>query len=307
MAWIDVFEADPNHYTRPYGIKNPKTKVLVISAEKEKDLERVKHKTEPKFIVIDKANLDPPTKLLELIRQHLPTHVILNFEHKNKVVWKAKKKGGKKRHKLVAGNMGDITKIMFDEEYLDDEDVLDKKDQKNSKYLFLELQNVYRPTEGIYLMTDMTVTEGTWVEKVQTLVGDVIPISGSRFKILVLSGTHGSVEGKTKAVSGFSDKGCLKKKVYTKDLKRAEELKEKFPHLKIKVKDMMELNKDWVKDNKPNSNHRKELINFFKKTKPNMVIMDWCYRQIFVRSSYFLHQLTHNMMTDCSLNYKFNT
>ena len=45
MAWIDVFETDPNHYTRPYGINNPKTKVLVISAEKEKDDERVKHKT----------------------------------------------------------------------------------------------------------------------------------------------------------------------------------------------------------------------------------------------------------------------
>ena len=40
---------------------------------------------------------------------------------------------------------------------------------------------------------------------------------------------------------------------------------------------MMELNKDWVENNKPNSNHRKELINFFEKTKPNMVIMDWCY------------------------------
>ena len=79
--------------------------------------------------MIDKADLDPPEKLLELIKQHLPTHVILNFKHKNEV---AKKKGGKKRLKLVAGNMGDITKIMFDEEYLDDEDVLDKKDQKNS-------------------------------------------------------------------------------------------------------------------------------------------------------------------------------
>ena len=31
------------------------------------------------------------------------------------------------------------------------------------------------------------------------------------------------------------------------------------------------------------------------------------YRLIFVRSSYFLHQLTHNMKADCSLNYKFNT
>ena len=226
--------------------------------------------------MIDKANLDPPTKLLELIRQHLPTHVFLNFEHKNVLTWNAKEK----RYDF-SGIKGDITKVMLNAEYLHEDDILDKKNQKNDNYLFLELQNVYRPTEGIYLMTDMTVTEGEWFEKVETLVGNVIPssaqCSGSHFKILIISGTHGDVEGKTKAVSGFSDKSMLQKKIYNADIERKKELKKKYPHLKIKVKDMEEVNKDWVKKNKPNSNHRKELINFFEKTKPDMVIFDFCY------------------------------
>jgi hypothetical protein len=287
MAWSDIFKTEPDHYTRPYGINNPKTTVLVISAEKEKDDERVKcwnqNQTKPKFIVIDKADLDPPEKLLELIKQHLPTHVILNFKHKNEVVLKAKKKGGKKRLELVKGNMGDITEVMYDEGYLAVVDVLNKEDPKNDNYLFLELQNVYRPTEGIYLMTDMTVTGGTWVEKVEKHVRNIKLTSGSRFNILVISGTHGGIDGKNKAVSGFTDKGRLEPNFYQEDLKSAEaleqilKLEQKFLHLKIIVKDMKELNKDEVKAKKPNSNHRKELIKIFEETKPSMVIMSWCY------------------------------
>ena len=108
------------------------------------------NQTKPKFIVIDKADLDPPEKLLELIKQHLPTHVILNFKHKNEV---AKKKGGKKRLKLVAGNMGDITKVMFDEGYLHEEDVLNKNHQKNDNYLFLELLYVFKAQSNILSLT----------------------------------------------------------------------------------------------------------------------------------------------------------
>jgi len=41
--------------------------------------------------------------------------------------------------------------------------------------------------------------------------------------------------------------------------------------------------------------------NFFKEISSNVAYVNLCQKLL------FLHQLTHDMTTDCSLNYKFNT
>ena len=74
---------------------------------------------------------------------------------------------------------------------------------KDYKFILLKTINVFRPSEGIYLVSNTAVSRGKWSEKVEKLLGNEIP-ENEDYTILLFCGTHGRASGK----SGYSVRYC---------------------------------------------------------------------------------------------------
>ena len=71
------------------------------------------------------------------------------------------------------------------------------------KFILLKTIDVFRPSEGIYLLSNTAVTQGKWSEKMEKLLGNEIR-EDEDYTILLLCGTHGRPNGK----SGYSVRYC---------------------------------------------------------------------------------------------------
>ena len=99
--------------------------------------------------------------------------------------------------------------------------------------MFLHLRDIWNDkTHGAVLMSSLPTTGRGWKKELENIWETKTTISRKGpFKILVLSGSHAGEKKDGSwnfAVSGFTDKDCLKPKFYQKDLKIASELERKF-------------------------------------------------------------------------------
>ena len=123
-------------------------------------------------------------------------------------------------------------------------------------------------------MSSVPNSGDTWKDKVERLCTSNIIGRGQVYRILVLSGTHGSINPDgTISVSGFTRKNLLDKDQYIDDFGYAKFLMKKMANdgfkLEIEVANML----DFCKPLGP----KKDLCEFVHGKNPNMVVMAWCY------------------------------
>ena len=232
--WSTVFI---DLYNEGYKLKDggvTKLKILIFSQEKEEEWNRVSKVQ--KYIDI-KSNVSwevvpielkcgviaDKKSLLKKIEDVCPSHLLLNFSHECTYGDDFQNEEGYLLHKQTGlyglKTTGDFTEILTKGKYrLIDSSAcvikgtgtacLDTKkrrmsagseDLKDYKFILLKTINVFRPSEGIYLLSNTAVTRGKWSERVEKLLGNEIPENGY-YKILLFCGTHGRPNGK----SGYS-------------------------------------------------------------------------------------------------------
>ena len=169
------------------------------------------------------GTIENKKSLLKKIEDVCPSHLLLNFNHECEYGDDFLNKEGGLLHEQTGfyglKNKGDLTEILTKGKYrLIDSSAcvikgtgtacLDTKkrrksagspDIKDHKFILLKTIDVFRPSEGIYLLSNTAVTRGKWSERVEKLLGNEIP-ENSYYKILLFCGTHGRPNGK----SGYS-------------------------------------------------------------------------------------------------------
>ena len=130
------------------------------------------------------------------------------------------------------------------------------------------------PQNGAYLMSSVPNSGDTWKDKVERLCISKIIGRGKVYKILVLSGTHGSKNPDgTISVSGFTCVQLLDEKMYKDDLGFAKFLMKKMANNGFKLEIEVANMHDFSKPLGP----KKDLCEFVLGKNPNMVVMAWCY------------------------------
>ena len=269
---------------------DPNSRIMVLSKNPQEDeikVEQLKKKYQCTWKVVkyDPNAIDMLINKIE--KEFQPTNLVLSFEHLNNVWWRH----DLKRYKLTY--LGQFTLKLENKKILGE--VCDKEYEYSPYFMFLSLHDVYRESMGgaAYLDSRVPVT-GRWKIEFDILMGNGI-IPKTPFKILVLSGTHGSNKYSNSdhfkiPICGYSDERFLKsdnpkdpkydldKDFYKQDLKIADDLMEKHKNLTVVVKHMKHFSKaQTLVENIFGFDKKKKLRNYVLDQKPNMLIMAWCY------------------------------
>jgi len=255
MAWYKHFDVQKHAVHKD----DPKSKVLILTQHKDDDEKRMKQlkskkRAQFKFKVIDVTKLNNKTLLNKIFYDEEfggSTNLILNFYDSDSEC----------RQKLMG--------LYFNICPMPGLGCKLKMDGGNFK--FIEVTESWLSSlNGAYLMASVETSGDSWKEKVKHLCTTHIIRKKKEFRILVLSGTHGS---KDSLESGFTHKHLLDNDMYTFDLGSAnrleKEMKESEFELKIEVARM----RDFCKALEP----KKDLCEFVQGKNPNMVVMAWCY------------------------------
>ena len=152
-----------------------------------------------------------------------------------------------------------------------------KLEMDGGNFKFIEVTESWLSSQnGAYLMSSVENSGYTWKIKVERLCKSIIIRRKKEFRILVLSGTHGS---KDRLVSGFTRKDLLADELVPRDNQfkvdlgfanqLEKEMKESEFELKLEVARM----RDFCKE----LESKKDLCEFVRGKNPNMVVMAWCY------------------------------
>ena len=252
MAWYEHFDVQKHAVHKD----DPKSKIMILTQHKKEEETRIasfKLKW-AKFEVIDVTHLDYQN-LMDIIFWNeqfgSPTNLILNFENSD---LDCQQKLYELYEVLQHGSYVQINKENFK---------------------FIELREAWLSSQnGAYLMSSVPNSGDTWKDKVERLCTSNIIGRGQVYRILVLSGTHGSINPDgTISVSGFTRENLLDKDQYIDDLGYAKFLMKKMANdgfkLEIEVANML----DFCKPLGP----KKDLCEFVHGKNPNMVVMAWCY------------------------------
>ena len=234
----------------------PKSKTMILTQHKKNDEKRIANLKlkGARFEVVDVTNLDYQN-LMDLIFWNeefgSPTNLILNYENSD---LDCQQKLNELYEVLQYG-----TYVLMNEE----------------NFKFIELRETWLSTQnGAYLMSSVPNSGDTWKDKVERLCTSNVIVRGKVYKILVLSGTHGSKNPDgTISVSGFTCVHLLDEKMYKDDLGFANFLMKKMANIGFKLEIEVAHMRDFCKPLGP----KKNLCEFVRGKNPNMVVMAWCY------------------------------
>ena len=252
MTWENYFDVQKHAVYKD----DPRSKIMILTQHKKEDEKRIANLklNWARFEVIEVTNLDQQ-RLMDIIFWNeefgSPTNLILNIEN------------------VDLNSTEKLNKMFEDLQY-------GCKVQMNAEnFKFIELREAWLSTQnGAYLMSSVPNSGDTWKDKVERLCISKIIGRGKVYKILVLSGTHGSKNPDgTISVSGFTCVHLLDERQFEVDLGFANFLMKKMKNSGFKLAIEVAKMRDFCKPLGP----KKDLCEFVRGKNPNMVVMAWCY------------------------------